>query len=264
MKIGIKDIVKGGPPIVGLTAYTAPLARTIDPLVDIVFVGDSLGMVVYGFENTLSVTLDMMIAHGAAVVRSVAHALVVVDMPVGTYEYSPADALKNAQRVIKETGCDCVKMEGGKDLAPTVKYLVDNGVPVMGHVGLMPQSIEKMGGYKIQGRNDDGAKAVMADAVAIAEAGAFSLVIEGTIEPVAQDITRAVPIPTIGIGASPTCDGQVLVVDDVLGTYAPFTPKFAKRFVELTPIIAEAVERYATEVRDRKFPGPEHCFWPKT
>lgn len=263
MKIGIKDIVKGGKPIVCLTSYTAPMTKIIDPLVDIILVGDSLGMVVYGFENTLPVTLDMMIAHGAAVVRNAEHALVVVDMPFGTYEKSPEQALENARRVMKETGCAAVKPEGGIELAPTVKYLVDNGVPVMGHVGLMPQSIEKMGGFKIQGRNDDGAKKVMADAKAIAEAGAFSLVIEGTIEPVARDITKAVSIPTIGIGASPACDGQILVVNDILGMYSAFTPKFVKKYAELGPIISEAVGQYADEVRNGTFPTIEHCFLPK-
>ncbi len=263
MKLEVKDIVKGGKPIVCLTSYTAPMTKIIDPLVDVILVGDSLGMVVYGFENTLPVTIDMMIAHGAAVVRNAQHALVVVDMPYGTYESSKELALKNAQRIIKETGCAAVKPEGGQELAETVRYLVDNGVPVMGHVGLMPQSVEKMGGFKIQGRGDAGAQKVMADAKAIADAGAFSLVIEGTIEPVAKDITEAVKIPTIGIGASPACDGQILVVDDIIGMFSAFTPKFAKRYVELSPIISDAVGKYANEVRERTFPTIGHCFLPK-
>ncbi|MDD4615750.1 MAG: 3-methyl-2-oxobutanoate hydroxymethyltransferase [Alphaproteobacteria bacterium] len=263
MKLEVKDIVKGGKPIVCLTSYTAPMARIVDPLVDVILVGDSLGMVVYGFENTLPVTLDMMIAHGGAVARNATHAMVVVDMPYGTYESSKELALKNAQRIMKETGCAAVKPEGGQELAETVRYLVNNGVPVMGHIGLMPQSIEKMGGFKIQGRGDAGAQKVMADAKAIADAGAFSMVVEGTIEPVAKDITEAVNIPTIGIGASPACDGQILVVDDILGMYAPFTPKFVKRYVELAPIISEAVKQYADEVKARTFPTMGHCFLPK-
>ncbi|MDD3371064.1 MAG: 3-methyl-2-oxobutanoate hydroxymethyltransferase [Alphaproteobacteria bacterium] len=263
MKISIKDIVKGNKPIVCLTSYTAPMAKIVDPLVDLILVGDSLGMVVYGFENTLPVTIDMMIAHGAAVVRNAEHALVVVDMPFGTYEHSKEEALKNAQRIMKETGCAAVKPEGGEELAETVRYLVDNGVPVMGHVGLMPQSIEKMGGFKIQGRGDAGAQKVMADAKAIEAAGAFCVVIEGTIEPVAKDITEALTIPTIGIGASPACDGQILVVDDILGMFSAFTPKFAKRYVELAPIVANAVKTYADEVRSGTFPTIGHCFLPK-
>jgi 3-methyl-2-oxobutanoate hydroxymethyltransferase len=262
-RIGIQDIVKGGKPIVCLTSYTAPMTKLIDPFVDVILVGDSLGMVVYGFENTLPVTLEMMIRHGECVVRNASHALVVVDMPYGTYEHSKEEALKNAQRIMSETKCDAVKPEGGEALAPTVRYLVENGVPVMGHVGLMPQSIEKMGGFKIQGRGDEGAKKVMADAKAIADAGAFSLVIEGTIEPVARDITEAVSIPTIGIGASPACDGQILVVHDIVGMFSAFTPRFAKRYVELAPLVSSAVERYAEDVREHRFPTLEHCFLPK-
>jgi 3-methyl-2-oxobutanoate hydroxymethyltransferase len=263
MSITVKDIVKGGKPIVCLTSYTAPMAKIVDPLVDIILVGDSLGMTIYGFENTLPVTIDMMIAHGAAVVRNASHALVVVDMPIGTYEKSPKQALENARRIMKETKCAAVKPEGGVELAPTVRHLVENGVPVMGHVGLMPQSVEKMGGYKIQGRNDEGAKKVMADAKAIADAGAFCVVIEGTLEPVAKDITNAISVPTIGIGASPACDGQVLVIDDILGLFTAFTPKFVKRYAELAPVISAAVGKYAEEVRARKFPEMGHCFLAK-
>jgi 3-methyl-2-oxobutanoate hydroxymethyltransferase len=257
---GVKDIVKGGVPIVCLTAYTAPVARLLDPHVDILLVGDSLGMVLYGFKNTLLVTLDMMIAHGAAVVRSSTQALVVVDMPYGSYEESPEQALRNAMRVVKETGCDAVKLEGGQEMAATVRHLVQNGVPVMGHVGLMPQSVEKMGGYKIQGRDEAQAKKITADANASADTGAFSIVIEGTVEPVARAITALLSIPTIGIGASPACDGQVLVIDDILGTFPAFAPRFAKRYAELAPLISEAAEKYATDVRERRFPGPEHIF----
>jgi 3-methyl-2-oxobutanoate hydroxymethyltransferase len=256
----VKDIVKGGTPIVCLTAYTAPMARLLDPHVDILLVGDSVGMVLYGFENTLPVTLDMMINHGAAVVRNSSHAFVVVDMPYGTYEKSPEQALQNAQRILNETKCGAVKLEGGREMAVTIRRLVDNNIPVMAHVGLMPQSIEKMGGFKIQGRDDAQAAKVKDDALAVQQAGAFSVVIEGTIEPVAKTITETLTIPTIGIGASLACDGQVLVIDDVLGTFAAFAPRFAKRYAELAPIITQAVASYAADVRARRFPGPEHVF----
>jgi 3-methyl-2-oxobutanoate hydroxymethyltransferase len=256
----VGEIVKNETPIVCLTAYTAPIARLVDLHVDIILVGDSLGMVVYGFENTLPVTLDMMIAHGAAVVRSSRQALVVVDMPYGTYEKSPEQALQNAARIMKETSCGAVKLEGGQELAATVAHLVKNGVPVMGHVGLMPQSIEKMGGFKIQGRNEAQAIKIAADAKAIEAAGAFSIVIEGTVEPVARAITGSLAIPTIGIGASIACDGQVLVIDDVLGTFAAFAPRFSKRYAELAPLIAKAAEDFAIDVRARRFPGPQHIF----
>jgi 3-methyl-2-oxobutanoate hydroxymethyltransferase len=261
MQIGIKDIVKGGKPIVCLTSYTAPMTKIIDPLVDIILVGDSLGMTIYGFDSTKRVTMDMMIAHGEAVARCASHALVVFDMPYATYD-NPEQALANAQLAMKETKCAAVKLEGGVEMAPTVKYLVDNGVPVMGHIGLMPQSVEA-GKFKIQGRGDDGAKKVMADAKAIEAAGAFSIVIEGTLEPVAQDITAAVGVPTIGIGASPKCDGQVLVIDDIIGTFFDFTPKFIKRYAELGPVISKAVAQYADEVRAGTFPTMEHCFLAK-
>lgn len=242
-----------------LTAYTAPMARLLDPHVDILLVGDSVGMVLYGFDTTLPVTLDMMIAHGAAVMRASSQALVVVDMPYGTYEKSPEQALRNAQRIKQETGCEAVKLEGGQSMAATVRHLVDNNIPVMGHIGLMPQSVEKMGGYKIQGRNEAQAEQVKADAAALVNAGAFAIVIEGTVEPLARAITESVSIPTIGIGASIACDGQVLVIDDVLGlTQKP--PRFAKRFAELAPLISKAAEDFSAEVRTRHFPSPEHCF----
>jgi 3-methyl-2-oxobutanoate hydroxymethyltransferase len=255
----VGDMSKSSAPLVCLTAYTAYMARVVDPLVDIILVGDSVGMVLYGFPDTLSVTLDMMIAHGAAVVRSTSQAFIVVDMPVNTYEQSPEQALTNAQRVIKETGCGAVKMEGGVDLAPTIRHLTQNGIPVMGHIGLLPQSIEKMGGYKIQGRDEDSAQRLMADAKAISEAGAFAFVIEGTVEPVSRAITEAVKIPTIGIGASAACDGQVLVITDVLGL-TPKPPRFAKAYAQLARTLAEAVQAYAEEVRSRRFPTVEHVF----
>jgi 3-methyl-2-oxobutanoate hydroxymethyltransferase len=202
----------------------------------------------------------MMINHGAAVVRGSSRALVVVDMPYGTYEQSPEQALANAQRIIVETKCGAVKLEGGREMQATIRLLVQNNIPVMAHVGLMPQSIEKMGGFKIQGRSDEQAAKVKDDAAAVTEAGAFAVVIEGTVEPVAKAITESVSIPTIGIGASAACDGQVLVIDDVLGTFAAFAPRFAKRYAELGPLISQAVENYAADVRARRFPGPEHVF----
>jgi 3-methyl-2-oxobutanoate hydroxymethyltransferase len=257
---GVGDLVKTGPPIVGLTAYTAPIARLLDPHVDFLLVGDSLGMVVYGFDSTLPVTLDMMIAHGAAVMRSTAQALVVVDLPFGTYQESLEQAFRSAARIMADTGCAAVKLEGGEEMAETVRFLARRGVPVMGHVGLMPQSVNAAGGFKVQGRGEQQAERVAADAAAIAEAGAFSIVIEGTIEPVARAITEALPVPTIGIGASPACDGQILVIDDVLGVFTEFTPRFVKRYAELAPLISAAAENYAADVRARRFPGPEHCF----
>ncbi len=259
----VKDIVKGGTPLVCLTAYTAPIARLLDPHVDILLVGDSVGMVLYGFDTTLPVTLDMMINHGAAVVRSSSRALVVVDMPYGTYETSPEQALVSAQRIMNETKCGAVKLEGGREMQATIHLLVQHNIPVMAHVGLMPQSIEKMGGFKIQGRNDEQAAKVKDDAAAVQEAGAFAVVIEGTVEPVAKAITESLSIPTIGIGASAACDGQVLVIDDVLGTFAAFAPKFTKRYAELAPVITQAVENYAADVRAKRFPGPEHIFGKK-
>ena len=257
---GIGDFVKGGTPIVGLTAYTAPIAGLLDPHVDFMLVGDSLGMVVYGFDSTLPVTVEMMIAHGAAVMRGSARSLIVVDLPFGSYQESPEQAFRNAARIMAETGCAAVKLEGGEEMADTVRFLTRRGVPVMGHVGLMPQSVNVAGGFKVQGRGEHQAVQVAADATAIAEAGAFSVVIEGTIEKVARAITKAVPVPTIGIGASPACDGQILVTDDILGIFTAFTPRFVKRYAELAPAISTAAEAYAADVRARRFPGPEHCF----
>ncbi len=233
---GIGDLVKGGSPIVGLTAYTAPIAQLLDPHVDFLLVGDSLGMVVYGFDSTLPVTVDMMIAHGAAVTRGSAQALVVVDMPFGSYQESREQAFRSAARILAETGCAAVKLEGGAEMADTVRFLTERGVPVMGHVGLMPQSVNAAGGFKVQGRDQRQAERVSADAAAIAEAGAFALVIEGTIEPVARAITASISIPTIGIGASPMCDGQILVTDDVLGLFTRFKPRFVRRYVDLAPL----------------------------
>jgi 3-methyl-2-oxobutanoate hydroxymethyltransferase len=254
---------KGATPIVCLTAYTTPIARLMDAHVDVMLVGDSLGMVLYGMDTTLGVSVDMMINHGRAVMRGAEHACVVVDLPFASYQESPAAAYRTAARVMQETGCDAVKLEGGVEMAETVAFLAARGVPVMGHVGLKPQSVKAMGGFAVQGKDDDTARRIIEDAKAIAAAGAFTLVVEGTMEPVARAITSAIPIPTIGIGASAACDGQVLVVDDILGIFADFTPKFVKRYAELAPEIEAAVKAYADDVRSRAFPGDEHCFGAK-
>jgi 3-methyl-2-oxobutanoate hydroxymethyltransferase len=261
-RLGVEHFAKRNGPYACLTAYTTPIARLVDPHVDLILVGDSLGMTLYGFDNTLSVTLDMMIAHGAAVMRGTNHALVVVDMPYGSYEASPEQALRNAQRVMVETGCGAVKLEGGQEMATTIQLLTQQGIAVVGHVGLLPQSLEKMGGFKIQGKDDAQAAKVMADAKAVAEAGAFAMVIEGTVEPVARAITQAVTVPTIGIGASPGCDGQILVIDDILG-FTEKPPRFAKKFTDITLAISAAVESYAQDVRAGKFPELAHCYGVK-
>lgn len=251
---------KGGEPLVCLTAYTAPVAALLDPACDLLLVGDSVGMVLYGMDSTLAVTLDMMIAHGRAVAARAQHACVVVDMPFGTYEESPEQAYRNAARVMAETGCAAVKLEGGVHMAPTIAFLVKRGIPVLGHIGLMPQSVNATGGYSARGRADDEAQAIMDDALAVDAAGAFAIVIEGTVEPLARDITDRVDAPTIGIGASPACDGQVLVTDDMLGLFSDFTPRFVKRYAELGATISAAAEAYAADVRSRAFPELKHCF----
>ena len=256
---------KGGDPIAVLTAYTAPMAQFLDEHVDCLLVGDSLGMVVYGLDTTLGVSLDMMINHGAAVVRGSQHACVVVDMPFASYQESPELAYRNAARVIQETGCDAVKLEAGVALASTIEFLAQRGIPVMGHVGLMPQSVNTYGGFRVQGKETAAARQVIDDARAVADAGAFSIVVEGVMEPVAREITDVVPVPTIGIGASPECDGQVLVSEDLLGLFSGFSPKFVKRYAELGDEIGKAAAAYAVDVRARRFPAAEHCFGaPKT
>ncbi|MBT6094065.1 MAG: 3-methyl-2-oxobutanoate hydroxymethyltransferase [Rhodospirillaceae bacterium] len=251
---------KGRDPLVCLTAYTTPMAKALDPYCDLLLVGDSLAMVIYGLETTRGVTLDIMIAHGQAVMRGTEHACVVVDLPHGSYETSQYQAIASAARVMSETGCQAVKLEGGVEMASTVRAIVDAGVPVLGHVGLLPQKAEHRGGFKIQGKDDEGAKQVMADAQAIADAGAFAMVIEGTVEPVARAITKQVEVPTIGIGASPACDGQILVTQDMIGTFADFTPKFVKKYADLGSAMTNAAKAYADDVRARRFPGLEHCF----
>ncbi len=219
--------------------------------------GDSLGMVMYGMESTVGVTLDMMIAHGKAVMRGSSHALVVVDMPFGSYEESPQVAFRNAARVMQETGCTAVKMEGGQRLAETVRYLTERGIPVMGHIGLTPQAVNVTGGFRrARGRTEAEWPAIEADAKAIAEAGAFAIVLEGMAEPLAAKITRQIAVPTIGIGASPDCDGQILVMEDMLGLN-PNPPKFVRQYASLGPDIERAVKAYAADVRARAFPGKE-------
>lgn len=251
---------KGGVPIVSLTAYSTPQARLLDPHTDLLLVGDSLGMVVYGLESTLPVTLDMMIAHGAAVVRGANRACVIVDMPFGSYQESPAQAFRNAARIMAETGCAGVKFEGGEVMAETIYFLTRRGIPVLSHIGLQPQSVNALGGFHAQGRTEAEAARVIADGKAVAEAGAFAMVVEGTAEPVARRLTEIVPVPTIGIGASAACDGQILVIDDILGTFDVFRPRFVKRYAELGGAISAAVSAYAEDVRARRFPGPEHVY----
>lgn len=251
---------KGGVPIVCLTAHSTPQARLLDPQCDLLLVGDLLGMVVYGFSSTLPVTLEMMIAHGAAVVRGASSACVIVDMPFGAYQESPQQAFRNAARIVAETGCAGVKLEGGEVMAETIRFLTERGVPVLAHVGLQPQSVNALGGFRAQGRTEADAARVIADGKAVAEAGAFAMVVEGTVEPAARRLTELVPVPTIGIGASPACDGQVLVTEDILGIYDVFRPRFVKRYAELGGAISAAVSAYAEDVRTRRFPGPEHTY----
>jgi 3-methyl-2-oxobutanoate hydroxymethyltransferase len=250
---------KNARPVVCLTCYHAHTARLLDDHVDLMLVGDSLGMVMHGMDNTLGVTLDMMITHGKAVMRGSRHALVVVDMPFGSYEESPQVAFRNAARVIQETGCTAVKMEGGERIAETVHYLTQRGIPVMGHIGLTPQMIQIFGGFKTQGRTEAEWPAIEADAKAIADSGAFSIVLEGMAEPLAAKITRQIAIPTIGIGASADCDGQILVMEDMLGLN-PSPPKFVRQYANLGPDIETAVKAYASDVRERRFPGKENVY----
>lgn len=250
---------KGGDPIVCLTAYTTPVAQIIDRHCDLVLVGDSVGMVVHGLPDTLGVTMEMMILHGQAVRRGLKSALMVVDLPFGSYEESPEQAFRNAARLMRETGCSAVKLEGGVQMAETVAFLTERSIPVMGHVGLTPQSVHRFGGYGVQGRGNQ-ADAVLRDARAVAEAGAFAVVIEKVPDILARRITADIAVPTIGIGASAACDGQILVTDDVLGMFLKFKPKFAKRYAELGAEAERAVAQYASEVRARSFPASEHVF----
>ncbi|MFM2411405.1 MAG: hypothetical protein RL481_2233 [Pseudomonadota bacterium] len=253
---------KGGEPLVMLTAYTVRMAQLMDPHCDMLLVGDSLAQVIYGLPHTVAVTMEMMAAHGAAVVRGSYHAAVIVDMPFGSYESSPQQAFENAARLLKETGAAGVKMEGGKVIAPTIEFVTQRGIPVMGHVGLTPQAVNILGGYGVRGKSEAEAKSIVEDAEAVAKAGAFAMVIEGVLEPIAIEITQKVACPTIGIGASAQCDGQVLVTEDMLGLFDR-VPKFVKRFGAMQGHVEEAVVQYAEAVRARSFPGAEQLYQPE-
>ncbi len=250
---------KNGEPIVMLTSYHAHTAALVDRHCDAILVGDSLGNVMHGFETTVPVTLEMMILQGRAVMRGSQQALVVVDLPFGSYEASREQAFHSAARVLKETHCGAVKLEGGARMAETIAFLVERGIPVMGHIGLTPQSINALGSFRAQGREEGSWQTIETDARAVADAGAFSVVIEAVAEPLARKITETVPIPTIGIGASAACDGPVLVLEDMLGL-SPRTPKFVRRYGDLGPAIEAAIGAYARDVRSRAFPGPEHVY----
>ncbi len=254
---------KNGIPIVCLTAYDAAVARLIDPFCDLILVGDSVGMAVHGLESTVGVTLDMMILHARAVMRGSIRALVVVDMPFGSYEAGPEIAFANAARILKETGAQAVKLESGPEIAATIRFLTARGVPVMGHVGLRPQAVNMVGGFRARGRSDAERAAILAEAQAADEAGAFAIVVECVAEGLAEEITRAVGCPTIGIGASAQCDGQILVTPDMLGLF-DWTPKFVRRYGTMAAQIAEAASRYREDVRERSFPGRAETYRIKT
>jgi ketopantoate hydroxymethyltransferase (EC 2.1.2.11) len=256
--------MKGVSPIVSLTAYTSLTAVLLDDHVDLILVGDSLGMVLYGMESTLGVTLEMMIAHGQAVMRGSKRSCVIVDLPFASYQESKESAFRNAARVMKDVGCAGVKLEGGEEMAETIAFLTARGIPVLGHIGLLPQSVNTAGGFRSLGREEKEAEDIITDARAVADAGAFAMVIEGTVEHLAREITRIVPIPTIGIGASPACDGQILVTEDLVGLFSDFKPKFVRRYAELGEGIAAATRTYAEDVRAGRFPTLEHCFGVKT
>ena len=253
---------KGGVPIVCLTAYTAPMAELLDDHCDLLLVGDSVGMVVHGLPNTVGVTLEMMILHGQAVMRTSKKAMVVVDMPFGSYEGAPEMAYQNAVRIMKETGASAVKVESGSTVVDTIGYLVKRGVPVMGHVGLRPQAVLVDGGFKAKGRAGEERALILEEAKATAAAGAFAVVVEGVAESLAREITETIAVPTIGIGASPGCDGQILVTDDMLGLF-DWTPKFVRRYADLRGEISKAVAGYADDVRQRNFPGPAEIYFAK-
>ncbi len=244
--------------IICLTAYTFPMAKILDEFCDIILVGDSLGMTIYGMPDTVDVTLEMMINHGKAVTKARKKSFVVVDLPFGTYEKSCEQALESAQKVIFETGCDAIKIETSRDLVPTVKFLTENKINVMGHVGLMPQSVRKIGGYRYQGRDEKSAKEILETAKLVEKAGAFSLVIEAVPAELATKITQEISIPTIGIGASAECDGQVLVIDDLLGLNQEFKPRFVKYYADLAGEISTAVKNFSAEVKSKKFPAKEN------
>lgn len=250
---------KGAEPLVCLTAYITPMAARLDEYCDLILVGDSVGMVLYGMESTVGVSLEMMIAHGKAVMRGAKTALVAIDMPFGSYEESKEQAFRNAARLLSETGAGAVKLEGGVEMAETVAFLTKRGIPVLGHVGLMPQSVNVYGGYGAHGRSKEEWQPIIDDAHAISDAGAFAVVLEGVAEPLAEHISREVACPIIGIGASNACDGQILVTEDMLGLFT-FNPKFVKRYAEIGKDIAAAVETYAADVKARRFPADEHTY----
>lgn len=254
---------KGQQKIAALTSYSAPFARLLDDVLDMILIGDSTAMVGYGLPNTLSITADQLAFHAAAVVRSTSHACIIVDMPFGSYQESPAQAFTNAARMLATSGADGVKLEGGIAMAETTRFLVDRGIPVLAHVGLMPQYVNTMGGFKAQGLTDESAHRILQDALAHEEAGAFGVVLEGVAEALGRKITETLAIPTIGIGASPSCDGQILVTEDILGLSGDRIPKFAKQFADVGSVIRNAVTQYADDVRSGSFPGMEHCFGVK-
>jgi 3-methyl-2-oxobutanoate hydroxymethyltransferase len=264
-RISIPDLtaMKSRAKIVMLTAYTKPMAQLLDPHCDVLLVGDSLGMVVYGLPSTLGVSLETMIAHTQAVMRGSAHSAVLLDMPFGSYQESKEQAYRNCARALAESGAQGLKLEGGAELVETVEYLVARGIPIMPHIGLMPQRVNEMGGFKAQGREQDAAAKWTTIAKRFEDVGAFGILIEGTVEPVARAVSEALRIPTIGIGASPACDGQVLVTEDILGLFPDFTPKFAKRYVDMGIAVGEAAAAYARDVRAGSFPSMEHCFGVK-
>lgn len=254
---------KGQKKIAALTAYMAPFARLLDDALDMILIGDSTAMVGYGLPNTLSITADQLAAHAAAVVRSTSHACIIVDMPFGSYQESPQQAFSNAARVLAASGADGVKMEGGAALAATTRFLVDRGIPVLAHVGLMPQYVNTMGGFKAQGMTDESAELIVQDALAHEQAGAFGVVLEGVAEALGRRITESLAIPVIGIGASPACDGQILVTEDILGLSGSRIPKFARQYADVGALIRSTVEQYAKDVRDGTFPAMENCFGVK-
>lgn len=264
MKKTVNDIKAGDTPLVCLTAYTAPMAATTDRHCDLLLVGDSLSMVLYGEETTQKADMAMMVRHGKAVAKTAQHAVVVVDMPYGSYEESPEQALKNARHIIAETGCDAVKLEGGEEFTETIKTLTDNNISVMAHIGLLPQSVSSPNGYKVQGREKEEARKLMQDIKTVEEAGAFCVVIEAVPEPLAAALTAAVKIPTIGIGASNACDGQILVTEDILGLSLGKPPKFVKLYADLNLTMDDAIGHYAREVKDRSFPAEENTYKERT
>lgn len=259
----IKAAKNSGAPLVCLTAYTARVAELLDPYCDVLLVGDSMGMVLYGMDSTRGVSLEMMKAHGKAVAGMAERACVVVDMPHGSYEDDADTALANARSIMDETGCDAVKLEGGADMAPTIQVLVEADVPVMGHIGLMPQSVTSPDGFRAKGRDEEAAAQIILDAKAVAEAGAFSLVIEATMEDVAEVVTNAIDIPTIGIGASAACDGQILVTEDMVGITGSHVPKFVKQYADVSAQIDQAAAAYAKDVRSRAFPTEAQIYRKK-